>query len=257
MAENVTVKIEQHVASVRFSNPPTNFANVGLLRSLADTLKMLDDDANVRCIVLSSEGSVFCAGADLVSPNGFGAESADPLREFYDQVERLFENKKPVIAAIQGAAIGAGLGLAVFADFRVASPAARFAANFVKLGFHPGFALTYTLPRLLGEQKALELFLTANRYKAEEAFRIGLVDILVSNAESLESETLLFAKQIAENAPLGLLATRATLKQQHHANVKKAIAHEHQEQLKLQTTEDFAEGVKSVTERRPGNFKGC
>lgn len=256
MNENISGTIDGHVAVLKFHNPPSNFATVGLLSALADELEELDTHNEVRAIVLAAEGKVFCAGADLVSPNGFGAEGDDPLREFYDQVLRLFATRKPVVAAVQGAAIGAGLGLAVFADFRVAAPEARFSANFTKLGFHPGFGLTLTLPRLIGAQRAAQMFLTSARYKAGQVQDWGLIDRMATSAETVVDAAVKFASEIAENAPLGLLATRATLRSNLLEEVRQQLAHEHQEQLKLQGTEDFAEGVKAVSERRPGNFKG-
>lgn len=253
MSHHVEVEFSGHIALITFSNPPTNFATVGLLSDLADALEEIDKNQPVRAIVLIAEGKVFCAGADLVSENGFGASGDDPLREFYDQVIRLFKIRKPIVAAINGAAIGAGLGLALVADFRIAGPSARFSANFVKLGFHPGFGLTHTLPRTIGAQRAAEMFLTAGRYKAEQVYSWGLVDRLVDDGEVLHSATEL-AREIAENAPLGLLATRKTLRGKLAEDVERVLLTEHAEQIKLRDTEDFAEGVRAVAERRPGNF---
>ena len=255
MSEHVDLQRRGHVALLTFQNPPLNFATVGLLRLIADALDRSDADDAVRAVVLASEGKSFCAGADLVAPNGVGAEGADPLREFYDQALRIFASRKPIVAAVQGAAIGAGLGLAVAADFRVASPEARFSANFVKLGFHPGFALTHTLPRVIGQQRAAQMFLSGARYKTEEVAGWGLVD-RVASAESLREATLQFAEEIAENAPLSLLSTRATLRGDLLEKVRATLVHEHGIQIELQKTEDFAEGVRAMTERRPGNFRG-
>ncbi len=253
----VTLDIERngHVALLRFHNAPNNFATVEVLKKIADALEQLDQEETIRATVLTSEGKAFCAGADLVSENGFGAKGDDPLREFYDQAIRIFSVKKPIIAAVQGPAIGAGLGLAVAADFRVVSTAARFSANFVKLGFHPGFGLTCTLPRIVGEQRATQMFLTGNRYKPEELEYWGLIDRLASADQLLES-ALAFANEIAVNAPLSLLTTRATLRGNLVEQVIKTLKHEHGEQIKLQKTEDFSEGIRAVTERRPGNFVG-
>lgn len=255
MSEHVDLQRRGHVALLTFRNPPLNFATVGLLRLIADALDRSDADDAIRSVVLASEGKSFCAGADLVSPNGFGASGSDPLREFYDQALRIFASRKPIVAAVQGAAIGAGLGLAVAADFRVASPEARFSANFVKLGFHPGFALTHSLPRVIGQQRAAQMFLSGARYKTEEVADWGLVD-RVASAESLREATLTFAEQIAENAPLSLLTTRATLRGDLLEKVRATLVHEHGVQIELQKTEDFAEGVRAMSERRPGNFKG-
>jgi len=160
-----------------------------------------------------------------------------------------------VIAAVQGAAIGAGLGLAVAADFRVASPEARFAANFVKLGFHPGFALTHTLPRLIGAGHAARMMLTGDRYRPEEVAPWGLVD-RIAPADTLRDAAIAFAQEIAVNAPLSLLATRATLQTGLVEAVTAALIVEHAEQMKLKPTADHAEGLRAVAERRDGLFVG-
>jgi enoyl-CoA hydratase/carnithine racemase len=145
--------------------------------------------------------------------------------------------------------------LALAADFRVAAPEARFAANFTKLGFHPGFGLTYTLPRLIGRQAAAMMFLTGERYGAEEALRMGLIDEVVSASDLLPRANAL-AAAIAENAPLAVRSTRQTLRADLATAVRVATDHEFREQQWLMRTDDFREGVKAVAERRPGNFKG-
>ena len=146
--DHITVAADGHVAVITIDRPPHNHVSVELLRDLADALDAIDAEVELRCSVLQAEGKNFCAGADLVSREGEGGLGA--VNPLYDQAVRLFSAKKPIVAAVQGAAVGAGLGLAVMADFRVASPDAKFAANFVKLAFHPGFGLTHTLPRLIG-----------------------------------------------------------------------------------------------------------
>jgi len=173
----------------------------------------------------------------------------------YEMAWRLFRSNTPVVAAVQGAAVGAGLGLALAADFRVAAPEARFTANFVKLGFHPGFGLTHTLPRLVGAQRAELMFLTGRRLKAEEALAWGLVDEVVP-AEELRAAALRLAQEIAENAPLALTATRGTLRAGLAEAVRAATLREHYEQSGLRLTEDYAEGLRAVAERRAGNFVG-
>lgn len=160
-----------------------------------------------------------------------------------------------MVAAIQGAAIGGGFGLALVADFRVVSPDARFAANFVKLGIHPGFGLTYTLPRIIGQQRASLMFYTGRRITGEEALAWGLADILAPS-DRLRAAASELAAEIAENAPLAVLSTRATMRQGIAEAVKAATDREHLEQARLIHTEDHREGVKAVNERRPGRFAG-
>ena len=255
MTHSLTVTKTGHVAELLFANPPHNHATVGLLRDLGAALTELDDDIAIRAIVLASEGKPFCAGADLASADGFGGATDDPLREFYDQALTIYSAKKPIVAAIHGAAIGAGLGLAVAADFRVASPEARFSGNFTRLGFHPGFGLTVTLPRLIGYQRALEMFMTSARYKPEEVAPWGLVDRVTPSGQAREGAHAL-AAEIAGNAPLALMATRATLRMGMVDDIRARLLHEHTEQGVLRATSDYAEGVASVFERRDANFTG-
>jgi enoyl-CoA hydratase/carnithine racemase len=258
MTDPVELTVTGHVAALVFAHPPNNHVNTDLLRSLADHLVALDEDPEVRCVTLASKGRVFCAGADLASADGVGSSAvagADPVRLFYDQAIRLFGTRKPIVAAVQGAAIGAGLGLAMVADFRVASTEAKFAANFVRLGFHPGFGLTHTLPRCIGQQAAALMFLSGRRLRADEALGIGLVDQM-AEPEALAAATRALADSIVENAPLALLATRQTLRAGLQAAVETALLREHAEQTALKLTSDYAEGVSSVFERRPGSFQG-
>ena len=254
--ETLTVETLGHVTVLTFANPPHNHANVRLLRMLRDALGEADEDPECRALVLQSEGRIFCAGADLAAPgDGMGTDAADPLLAFYDQVRALFRSRKPIVAAIQGAAIGAGLGLAVAADFRIAAPEARFSANFVALGFHPGFGLTHTLPRLIGAQRAGQMFLTGARYKPEEALAWGLADRLVP-APDLRAAALDFAREIARNAPLALIETRETMRAGLADAVAEALAGEHAKQSRLKPTADYAEGVAAVFERREARFTG-
>jgi enoyl-CoA hydratase/carnithine racemase len=223
---------------------------------LAGTLEALDRQDEIRCVVLSSEGRSFCAGADLSARAETGA--APPRTEsnpLYDAAIRLSATQTPIVAAIQGPAVGAGLGLALMADFRIASNEARFCANFVKLGFHPGFGLTYTLPQVIGVHRAQLMFLTGKRVRADEAFNWGLVDD-VCETDSLIETAFAFARDIAEGAPLAIRSIRASLRPEFADQVRRHTDHEHTEQVRLMNTNDFAEGVRAVSERRPGRFTG-
>ena len=140
-------------------------------------------------------------------------------------------------------------------DFRIAGPDARFSANFVKLGFHPGFGLTYTLPRVIGSQRAALMFLTGRRIKPDEVLAYGLIEKIVPTEQLLDA-AVKFANELAENAPLAVQATRATLRAELVEKVKAHTAKELIEQTALKKTEDFAEGIRAVGERRPGRFTG-
>jgi enoyl-CoA hydratase/carnithine racemase len=171
------------------------------------------------------------------------------------QAVRLFRSQKPIIGAIHGAAVGGGLGLAMVPDFRVTCPEARFVANFTRLGFHPGFGLTETLPAVIGKINANMMFYTSRRIGGEEAYRMGLANVLVPQDQVREAAQKL-AAEIAENAPLAILATRATMRAGLADRVKAATEHELAQQSHLRTTDDFKEGVKAMAERRVPDFKG-
>ncbi len=256
MTQTVTVTHTGHIAEIRFSRPPHNFACAPLIGQIADAVDTIDADPKVRCIVLSSEGKSFCAGADLAGDEDLtGGDTMSSVRALYDQALRLFRRQKPMVAAIQGAAVGAGLGLALTADFRVAGPSARFVSNFVRLGFHPGFGLSHTLPRLIGAQRAAWMSLSAERVKPDAALAWGLADRLADDGDVREA-ALTMAHEIAENAPLALIAIRKTLTATLADDIANAMLHEHEQQGILRATRDYAEGVASVFERRDALFEG-
>lgn len=254
---DVSVALDQHVALVEIHRPPHNHFDHQLIRSLADAFESLDKEPSCRSLVLASEGKSFCAGADF---NQRPSSSSDDLSSgaashIYKEAVRLFSCAKPVVAAIQGAAVGGGLGLALLADFRVVAPEARFVANFVKLGIHPGFAVTYTLPRLIGMQRATLMLYTGRRINGEEAVACGLGDILAPS-DRLRDVAQELAAEIAEGAPLAVQSTRATMRRGLADAVKAQTDHEFAEQSWLFQTEDHKEGVRAVREKRPGRFNG-
>ncbi|TDF64656.1 enoyl-CoA hydratase/isomerase family protein [Cupriavidus sp. L7L] len=250
-AADIQLSRDGHVARIVLSRPPHNFVDADVMRRLADTLLALDDDASCRAIVLASGVSAFCAGADF-SGAGQGEIANDPAG-FYVQAMKLYRNRKPIVAAVEGAAVGAGLGLALVADFRVTCAEARFSANFNRLGFHPGFGLSVTLPRLVGEQQAALLFYTGRRISGTDAVAIGLADELVAKAE-VNDRAMALAQEIAASAPLAVETTRATLRE----GLADRIAEVNQRELAVQRgqfrSEDFREGVAAMAERRTPVF---
>lgn len=244
-----TTIADDHVATVEIGRPPNNFFSMDVIGGIADALEALDDDARCRAVLLCSQGKHFCAGAD------FGGDTSYTTEDLYATAVRIFRTGKPIVAAIQGAAIGGGLGLALAADFRVAAPEARFSANFARLGFHQGFGLSVTLPRLVGEQAAAELLYTGRRVKGDEAVAMGLADRL-SSLDELRAAAHELANEIAISAPLAVRSIRATLRGDLADRVKAGTDHELAEQVRLRATADFAEGTAAMAERRPPNFTG-
>jgi len=255
---DVAVTLVDAVATVEIQRPPNNLLDLDLLRALASAFEALDDEAGCRALVLAAAGPHFCAGAHVHYLQGqaeqqtWGVEEGNP---WYAAMVRLHACRKPVVGAIHGAAIGGGFGLALVPDFRVLCPETRFAANFVKLGFHPGSGLTYLLPRLIGWQRATLLFYTGRQLGGAEAFAWGLGEVLTEQA-NVRAAAVELAREIAANAPLAVQSVRATMRAGLVAGVQAATAHEYGEQHWLRRTQDHQEGLRAMVERRPGRFVG-
>jgi 2-(1,2-epoxy-1,2-dihydrophenyl)acetyl-CoA isomerase len=249
----LTVELgEGYVATIEIDRPPSNFFSLALIARIADACDELAAGRDCRAIVLCSAGRVFCAGADF----GGGPQlSGQGGLHLYDVAQRLFEQPLPIVAAVQGAAIGGGLGLAMAADFRVASPQARFAANFALLGIHQGFALSVTLPAAIGQQAALDLLYTGRRVPGEEALALGLADELAEPGK-LRDQAHAFAARIAASAPLAVRSIRATMRGPLASAARAAMERERAEQERLMHTTDWREGLAAVRDRRPAAFTG-
>lgn len=254
---DVAVTLQNHVALLEIQRPPYNFFDVELIESLADAFAAMDNEPDCRALVLAAQGKAFCAGANFSSgPSVLEQSDGKGRNPLYVAAVRLFNNKKPIVGAIHGAAVGGGLGLALVPDFRVSCPEASFAANFSKLGFHPGFGLSHTLPALIGQQKAALMFYTGRRIKGELAYEWGLADVL-TRADQVRTQAISLAEEIAGNAPLAVMSVRATMRQGLAERLTAVTDHEAREQDWQRLTEDFREGLASVAERRSGQFKGC
>tara|TARA_Y100001970_G_scaffold144152_1_gene177066 strand:+ start:1908 stop:2681 length:774 start_codon:yes stop_codon:yes gene_type:complete len=250
--DDITVEIDGNIAFVEINRPPNNFFDYLLIQQIADAYEEIDSIPECRIIILSSEGKNFCAGANFGQDEDMLDKSV-PYAKLYAQAVRLFKTKKPVIAVIQGAAIGGGLGLALSADFRIASPEARFSANFAKLGFHPGFGSSVTLPRVVGRQMAMDMLFTARRVNGEEAFSIGLADKLTQK-ENLMKEAINFAEEISSSAPMAVESIRSTLRGNLAQQVEEIVDWELSEQVRLQKTEDFKAGIEASLKRELPKF---
>lgn len=248
---------DDFVATVEIRRPPNNFFSLGLIDSLVAAFGAVDADRRGRAIVLCSQGKHFCAGADF---SGSADDAADALlnpdgtpRHLYDAAVELFSAKTPVVAAVQGAAVGGGLGLACLADFRVAAPEARFSANFARLGFHHGFGLTVTLPAIVGNQRALEMLYTGRRIDGETAAEIGLADRVVP-LDAVRGAAREVAAEVAASAPLAVRSIRETMRGDLPGRIRAATDREKAEQDRLRDTGDWREGVRAMAERRPPEF---
>ena len=252
---DVGIELKDRVGTVEIRRPPNNFFDNALIAQIGDAFDAFDRDPQCRAIVLAAEGKAFCAGADFANRPATGAAAEGSGKHLYKEATRLFRTKKPIVAAVQGPAIGGGLGLALVADFRVTCAEARFSANFNRLGFHPGFGLTTTLPRLIGAQKAALLFYTGRRVPGDEAVAMGLADMLVPKAE-LRAAAQALAVEIAQSAPLAVVSTRETLRRGLADQIEASTERELIEQEWQRRTADFKEGVAAMAERRLPDFTG-
>jgi enoyl-CoA hydratase/carnithine racemase len=239
---DLNLTIDGYIATLEIQRPPHNYFDLPLIESIADALEYVDRETDVRAVMLCADGKSFCAGAQL----GRAAEGPPPTgnrtgrAHLYREAVRIFEAGTPIVAAVQGNAIGGGLGVAMAADFRVATPDSVLTANFVQLGFHPGFALTATLPRIVGQQAAWRMLLTGERLSGEQALRIGLVDELAP-VEQLRERALALCAQLASAAPLAMRSARRTVRRGLADEVRQAVD---------------TEGVKATAERRAPKFLG-
>jgi enoyl-CoA hydratase/carnithine racemase len=249
-AEGISVQLEETgVALVEFSRPPFNYFDIALIAGIADAYAELDADPRCRAIVLASPGRHFCAGADFTG-SGLVPEQGS---ELYALAARLVEYSLPTVVAVQGRAIGGGLGLAMTGDFRVATPETQFVCNFALLGLHHGFGLTATLPAAVGQQRAMELLYTGRSVDGVRAIEIGLCDRLAT-AETARSGAVEFATTIAAAAPLAVRSIRRTMRGQMSEAIRAATTIELREQAPLVETEDFREGVRAAAARRAPMF---
>jgi enoyl-CoA hydratase/carnithine racemase len=251
---DLSVSVVDRVAVLEIRRAPANYFDHSLLQLLADAGEELAGGRQARVILLCSEGKHFCAGANF----GAGALRDDRDRSataLYEQATRLFELELPVVAAVQGSAVGGGLGLACAADFRVASARSRFHPNFSALGFHHGFGLSATLPRIVGSQRALELLVTSRRLSGEEAFAMGLVDRLAAEGAERD-EALALAAELAALAPLAVRSIKQTMKGGLASDVRAALGRELHEQQRLWRTEDSKIGIAASLERATPQFIG-
>jgi enoyl-CoA hydratase/carnithine racemase len=249
--------LETHgwVAHIIINRPPHNYTDIKLMKSLAELFSELEKDlTKTRTIVLSSNGKSFSAGANF-SQGGVGGtgDFEKDTREFYNYAAQVIKCKLPIVCAVQGAAIGAGLGLVMSCDFRICSERAYFWAPFVHLGIHPGFALTSLLPNLLGLNNAAEILLTGEKINAQKALSLGIVKEIVDEANLL-NHCLEFGQKIASGAPLALVETKATLRKKIFDELDNTLNHELTKQAALFKTKDALIGITASLKKEKPTF---
>ncbi len=264
MTEEILTEDEGHVRWLRLNRPEAMNSITGtMLAQLNDALKDADDDPNVRVLVITGAGRAFCAGLDLKQAargegiGGAGLASAGARHYSTREIctVTLQRMDTPVIAAINGAAAGYGLDLALGCDMRLMSAKAVLMPGFAKMGVVPESGGTWYLPRLLGWAKACEVAMLGDTLNAEQSLGYGLINH-VSEAAELEADVRIWANKIADNAPLAITEIKRLFR---HGLTQDFESHSHHvlmSVLNLFRSNDFREGVQSFAEKRPPKFSG-
>lgn len=261
MYEHLLIKEESGILTITLNRPDKLNAFIGhMRRDLAEALEAAGSDRGVRVVVITGAGRAFCAGGDV----NFMAE----LMERHDSEEfarilgsgrrvitSIRQMTKPVIAAVNGVASGAGCNLALACDLRIASTNATFSQSFLKVGLHPDWGGTYFLPRLLTPNKVCELFFLGEAIDASEAMRLSLVNQVVA-PEDFEAATQQLAERLRAAPPLALAAAKQAVYASQAADLDEMLRYETEAQLRCFESEDGREGVRAFIEKREPTFTG-
>lgn len=261
-SEVMAVLLEERlgaVALLRLNRPEAlNALDSELVRALGDGLERVTADAGVRAVVLTGEGGAFSSGADLkeaLRNLDAGAALGERLESFQRSVKLIARAPQPVIAAVDGAAVGFGADLALSCDLRLLSERAYFQEKFVGIGLMPDGGGTFHLPRLLGLGRALELLLLGEKVEAGRAVELGLALRVVPSGR-LVAEALALAQSLAEGPPLALASIKRATRASLEGSLDEALAREASGQAELLRSADLREGVLAWKERRKPRFTG-
>jgi enoyl-CoA hydratase len=253
---NVLYRVEDSIAFITINRPKAlNALNTETLRELDRAVSQAGAADDVKVIIITGEGRAFVAGADIAQMRDLTVQEGRNMTILGQEVFTRIENlDKPVIAAVNGFALGGGCELAMACDIRVASDKAKFGQPEVNLGIIPGYGGTQRLPRLVGKGTAKYLIFTGEMIPAEEAFRIGLADKVVP-AEELMSSVISIAKVIMSKAPISIKMAKHAINNGLNVDLKSGIAYEAEAYTTTFSTEDRIEGMSAFLEKRPAGFK--
>ena len=257
----VLYDVSDFVATITLNRPDNrNSMTEDLLEGIVEAVTRVKGDESVRCVIITGKGKSFCAGADfksgtqrkampgVVTPNERSFAMYQPFLSVLDI-------EVPVIGALNGHAIGGGMGLALVCDIRVANQDAKYGSNFTRLGMHPGMATTYLMPRIIGVPRAAELLPTGRIITGAEAAEIGLMNYAVP-ADEVGAKAAELAQEVAGCAPLANRWTKRSIYQNAQWDPRPAARHEADLQSRTLETEDHREGVSALLEKRPPDFHG-
>jgi 2-(1,2-epoxy-1,2-dihydrophenyl)acetyl-CoA isomerase len=256
MYETINFEVKNNVGWLTLNRPDKlNAFNDQMRKEVTKAVKETSKNKEIRCLVISSEGRAFCSGQDL-SDIKEDADHGELLRNGYNpMVEQLYQLEKPVIAAVNGVAAGAGMSLAIACDFRLAHEKASFIAAFIHVGLVPDTGQLYTLPRIVGHAKAFELAVLGEKISAQEAMELGLVTKLISD-DRWQEEVALFAERLAIMPTKAIGLIKRYLNESWNASFEQMLENEANGQRVAGLTDDHKEGVLAFIEKRKPQFRG-
>ena len=261
MYDYIDIAEDNGILTITLNRPDKLNALIGhMRRDLAEALEAAGSDREVRVVVITGVGRAFCAGGDItymaeLMERHDSEEFSRLLGSARRVVTTIRQMTKPVIAAVNGPASGAGCNLALACDLRIASTTATFSQSFVKIGLHPDWGGTYFLPNLVAPNKACELFFLGEVIDSEEALRLGIVNRVVS-PEDLAGATRDLAERLRAAPPISLAAAKQAVYLSQSAELEEMLRYETEAQLRCFESEDGREGIRAFLEKRPPTFTG-
>ncbi len=260
MADELLYEVKDRIAALTLNRPDKMNAFTGaMIERWAWALNEAQRDPDVNVVVVTGAGKAFCSGGDVARMGQGEPTPLDHKNTLWEHIHRvpkaLEQMDKPVIAMVNGVAVGAGMGMAVMCDLRIASDAARFSTGYVRVGLVPGDGDTYFLPRLVGSAKALELLWTAEFIEAPEAERLGIVNHVVP-ADRLAEETFALARKIADGPQVPIRMIKRLVYQSLRLDLRTHLDLVSSHMAVVRETEDHKEGVQAFKDKRPPKFKG-
>ena len=256
--EFVKLRIDEGIAIITLDNPPVNVLSPKVLEELGEAVDQIAKDVSAKGVVITAAGTnAFCAGADVKAFAAMGPEKVPEMIKLghstFNKIEHI---DRPVIAAINGLALGGGCELTLACDIRVSSDRARFSQPEVTLGLIPGWGGTQRLSRLVGTAKAKEMIYTGQMVSAQEAFRIGLVNKVVPDGEELRASMDILRVIIAKASPLAVKIAKRAINQGMQKSLSEGLEIEIRAIQEIATSEDLKEGIQAFMQKRPAKFEG-
>ena len=254
--QTISYEVREQVATLTLDHPATrNALSPPMREEVAEVVRSIKQDGDIRALVITGAGGHFCSGGDLRNIATVGLDNQgwrDRMHSLHDWLQDLITLDRPVIAAVDGAAYGAGLGLALAADFLIATPRARFCVSFLKIGLVPDFGVFYTLPRIVGPQRAKELMLSAREVGAEEALRLGIA-MELQPPEQLLARAQAMAASFVQASPMAVSLIKRTVAA--GGDLATQLEHEANAQALAMGTQAHREAVQGFLDKQPAKFQ--